>query len=117
MPTVLAVRIREVIILSRQPPTHVQSRTYTGTSRRQEMTNTEKGMIIAFSAIGMPIADISRAVGRPWSTVKNCINRYLERKTVDNAPRSGRPRVMKEEDEDTVIELIRNDRTASNEMV
>jgi len=72
------------------------------------MTNTEKEMIIA---------DISRVVGRPWSTVKNCINRYLERKAIDNAQRSGRPRVMKEKDEDAVIELIRNDRTASNEMV
>ena len=73
---------------------------------RREMSNAEKGMIVAFYKLGMSIAQIAIAVNRPWSTVKSFTTRYIERKTIDNAPRSGRPLKFLPEEQDAVIELI-----------
>jgi len=57
---------------------------------RREMTNAEKGMILAFFHCLGSIAQVASLVGRPWSTIKTFLMQACERMTVDNLPRPGR---------------------------
>jgi len=49
------------------------------TSQRREMTDLEKGKIIAYWECNLPITDIAAAVGRPWGTVNSILQRYRTR--------------------------------------
>jgi hypothetical protein len=70
---------------------------------RREMTNVEKGMIIAFFVVFGVISTISHLVGRPWSTVKNFLHRYYKRGTVENLPRAGQPEILTKRDKRTIL--------------
>ena len=48
-------------------------------SQRHEMSDLEKGKIIAYWECNLPIADIATAVGRSWGTVNSCLKRYQSR--------------------------------------
>jgi len=52
--------------------------------KRRELSNIEKGMIIAFFVIYGTIPTVSFLVGRPWSTVKSFLQRYYKHDTMDN---------------------------------
>ncbi|KAI5780639.1 hypothetical protein DFH27DRAFT_463508, partial [Peziza echinospora] len=58
---------------------------------RKEMSDAEKGAIVAFFYLNYSIAMISFFVGRPWSTIKNFITRIKERGNIENLSRPGRP--------------------------
>lgn len=59
---------------------------------RRQITNTEKGMIIAFFICLGCIQAVADLVGRPWSTVKSFIScTILRNGDQDNLPQSGRP--------------------------
>ena len=74
--------------------------------KRREMSNVEKGMIIAFFIIFGVISTVSSLVGRPWSTVKNFLHRYYKRGTVGNLPRTGRPEVLTKRDKRTILRAV-----------
>ena len=62
-----------------------------GKTTHHELSQVEKGMIIALFWFFRKISIISLITGRPWSTVKNFLQRATERGHVDNLPRSWRP--------------------------
>jgi len=71
--------------------------------KRRELSNVEKGMIIAFFIIYGTISTVSLLVGRPWSTVKSFLHQYYKRDTTDNLLRSGRPEVLSKQDKRTIL--------------
>jgi hypothetical protein len=79
--------------------------------KRREMSNVEKGMIIAFFVVFGVISTVSHLVGRPWSTVKNFLHRYYKRGTVENLPRTGRP------DKRTILRAVRKNQHYTREQV
>jgi len=58
---------------------------------RKELTQVEKGMILAFFEIFQKISTVSQVVGRPWSTVRNFLAQSLTQGSIENLPRSGQP--------------------------
>jgi len=58
--------------------------------KRRELSNVEKGMIIAFFVIFGVISTVSVLAGRPWSTVKSFLNRYYKRGRTSPMIRSAR---------------------------
>ena len=75
-------------------------------SRRREMSDMEKGMIIAYHNCQMPIGKIAKTVGRNWQTVRSFLNRYESRGTYANASRSGRPKGLTPEQEEEVVKFV-----------
>ena len=55
-------------------------------TNRKEMTDMEKGMIIAFFHCLGSIIQVARIIGRPWSTVKSVLLRACEHLPFDNLP-------------------------------
>ena len=61
---------------------------------RKELTQVEKGMILAFFEIFQKISTVSQIIGRPWPTVRNFLARSSKRSSIVNLPRSGRPSLL-----------------------
>lgn len=76
----------------------------------KEMTNTEKGMIIAFFYCLGSIMQVASLIGRPWSTVKSFLMRATERQSLDNLLQSGRPRVLSPQQHHTIIRAAKANR-------
>jgi hypothetical protein len=53
------------------PPPSSKKSWYKPKTSRKEMTNVEKGMILAFFYSYQKISTVADLVGRPWSTVRN----------------------------------------------
>jgi hypothetical protein len=85
--------------------------------KRRELSNTEKGMIIAFFVIFGVIATVSTIIGRPWSTVKNFLHRYYKRGRIENLPRSGRPEVLTRRDKRVILRAVRKNRQHTREQI
>ena len=81
------------------------------------MTDVEKGMIIAFFACWQCIATVARIVGRPWSTVRNFLARAIERQSLANLPRSGRPEIPTKLQKRAILQAVRKDRQLTHEEV
>jgi hypothetical protein len=79
------------------------------TSRR-EMSNIEKGMIIAFFYCLRNITLVAQIVGRPWTTIKSFLARACERQSLDNIPRPGRTPVLSERQRRTIIRQAKSHR-------
>lgn len=62
--------------------------------RRSELSEYEKGQINALSTIGCKVAQISRQINRPHSTITGYLKREKERGTYKNSTRPGRPQVL-----------------------
>jgi len=103
------------------------------TSRR-ELSELEKGKIIAYWECKLPVVKISQLVGRSWTTVKGflirynnlqCIvaclianvYRYEARGSHENIPRPGRPRTISPEQEEALVQFVKDNRTMENDMV
>ena len=61
---------------------------------RHQLSNVEKGMILAFFWVYQQISIVSTLVNRPWSTVRNFLARACERGHIENLLRSGRPKKL-----------------------
>src|SRR5258705_7255913 len=85
--------------------------------KRRELSNVEKGMIIAFFVIYGVISTVSFLVGRPWSTVKSFLDRYYKRGITDNLPRSGRPEVLSKRDKRAILRAVRKHRQYTLEQI
>ncbi|KAF8424230.1 hypothetical protein BGX38DRAFT_1238018, partial [Terfezia claveryi] len=86
-------------------------------SRRREMSDMEKGMIIAYHNSQMPISKIAKSVGRNWQTVRSFLNRYETRGTYANASRSGRPKGLTPQQEDAVVKFVKENPKVSKDKV
>jgi len=84
---------------------------------RREMTNAEKGAILVLYLLLYTITTISFIVGRPYMTVKNFLTRTLERESISNKSRSGRPPKLSKRDRRAISRYIKRNRTASREEV
>src|SRR5205807_9853578 len=85
-------------------------RAYQPKTSRREMTDSEKGMIIAFFYVFQTISTVANLVGRPWSTVRNFLARACARGSMDNKPRSGRPQILSSREKRTIIRAAKKDR-------
>jgi len=61
---------------------------------RHEMTDVEKGMILAFFYIIQKISVVATLVGCPWSTVGNFLSQGCDWGHIENTAWSGRPALM-----------------------
>jgi len=76
------------------PPKRANTSSYKPKTARGELSNVEKGMIIAFFYPFQTISTVAQLVRRPWSTVGNFLARACERGSIENAPRAGRPTLL-----------------------
>ena len=60
-------------------------------TRRKELTDFQKAEVVALSSV-KDTAEIGRDLHIPRRTVSNFLQRYHERASIENLPRSGRPR-------------------------
>ncbi|RPB28668.1 hypothetical protein L211DRAFT_802213, partial [Terfezia boudieri ATCC MYA-4762] len=81
------------------------------------MANAEKGAILVLHLLFYSFTTISLIVGRPYMTVKNFITRTLERQSMDNKSRGGRPPKLSKRDRRAISRYIKRNRTASREEV
>ena len=84
---------------------------------RREMSVTEKGIILVLFHLEYKISYISKVSGRPWSTVKNFLNRTKIRGTINNLPRSGRPPKLSKRDRRLILHTVKTNRAWTNEKV
>ena len=63
---------------------------------RKELSDFQKGQILAFSQSDPPISnrEIARRLGISESCVRKNLKKYQETGTMANKPRSGRPKAM-----------------------
>lgn len=78
-------------------------------SKGSETTEEERKIIIRLHNQCKSLAQISTIVGRARSTIQSIIDRFCTRRTVKNAPRSGRPHVLSKTDERFIVRLIKKD--------
>ena len=52
-------------------------------TQRRDMTNVEKGMIIAFFYCLRNIALVAQVIGRPWTTIKSFLARACEHQSLE----------------------------------
>ena len=79
-------------------------------SSRRQLSDIEKGMILAFFWTFQQTYIVAQLVNRPWSTVRNFLARALERGSMDNLPRSRRPSKLSERDHRAIIRESRKNR-------
>lgn len=79
----------------------------------RETTEQERKQIISLHNQCKSLSQISSIVGRPRSTIQSIIDRFGLRKTVKNAHRSGRPRILSDTDERFIVRTIKKDPTTS----
>ena len=82
--------------------------------KRREVSDVEKGMIIAFFAIFGVISAASSLVGRSWSTVKNFLHRYYKRGSL---LQTSRPEVLSKRDKRNILGSVLKNREYIREQV
>src|SRR5207302_10043560 len=87
-----------------------QKKKRTPKTSRREMTNIEKGMIIAFFYCLRNITRVAHIIGRPWTTIKSFLARACERQFLDNLPRPGRPSLLSSQQCRTIIRAAKSNR-------
>jgi len=85
--------------------------------KQRELSNVEKGMIIAFFVIYGTISTVSLLVGRLWSTVNSFLQWYYKYSTTDNLLRSGWPEVLSKHDKQTILRTVRKYRQYTCEQI
>ena len=90
------------------PPVPKKKRT--PKTQRREMTNVEKGMIIAFFYCLQNIALVAQVIGRPWTTIKSFLAREYEHQSLENLPRSSRTPVLSHQRCRTIVRAAKNNR-------
>jgi len=78
-------------------------------SRKGRETSEEQKIIIKLHNQCKSLREIAQLVNRPRSISQSIIDRFCERKTVQNMPRSGRPQALSETDKRFIIRQIKID--------
>lgn len=76
---------------------------------RKELEPFQRGIIIGRYLAGQKQADIQRAMGLPYSTIRVTIKKYKTSTTGTSAPRSGRPQALSDSDKQYIHLLIKRD--------
>ena len=74
--------------------------------KNSELTETERGKILGLRMGGNSIKKISEILKIPKSTVHKNIQRYENAVSLKSAPRSGRPRALKVNDQKILKEIV-----------
>ena len=76
---------------------------------RQRLNTRERGMALAWIQEGVPLREIGRRLGVSHSVINRLRDRWFETGTVEELPRSGRPRVTTgQQDRYIVVTAMRN---------
>lgn len=86
-------------------------------AQRRELTVFERGMIIGLHKGQHGTSDISRILDIPRETCRNVIKKYCEEGLTEPPPRSGRPPLLTDREERTLIKTIREDRQESLQQI
>jgi len=78
---------------------------------KRELTEFERGEIIGSWKCGVKIVNIMRELKYSYSTVWDVIERYKQRGTAENAPRSGRPAALDDRDKRRLVRVPKGERT------
>ncbi|KAF8470735.1 hypothetical protein BDZ91DRAFT_718874 [Kalaharituber pfeilii] len=76
---------------------------------RRELSDVEKGRIIALLEQNLSYGQIARIMNRSRSTISSFSQRYKDRGTHENAPRSGRPRKIDEATGNAILDAVKHD--------
>jgi len=79
-------------------------------TQQREMTNVEKGMIIAFFHCLQNITLIAQVIGRPWTTIKSFLTRACEHQSLENLPRPGRTPILSRQQCRTIVQAVKSNR-------
>ena len=72
-------------------------------NKNSELTEADRGKILGLRIGGSSLAKIAKTLNIPKTTVYNTIKRYENAENLKSAPRSGRPKSLKAEDQKTLI--------------
>ena len=86
-------------------------------AQRRELTVFERGMIIGLHKGQHGASDISRILDIPRETCRNVIKKYCEEGITEPLPRSGRPPLLTDREERTLIKTVREDRQESLQQI
>ncbi|KAJ4447896.1 hypothetical protein ANN_09905 [Periplaneta americana] len=79
-----------------------------GSNHRETREETRK-VIIKLHNQSKSLREISELVGRPRPTIQSIYDRFSASETVENKPRTGRPKVLTEQNERVIIREIKKD--------
>lgn len=83
----------------------------------KETTVEERKIVMHLHNQCKSLQSIADTIGRPRSTVQSIIHRYCQRNTVQNMPRSGRPRLVTGKRERLLMRIIKkNSRTSAHRL-
>ena len=85
--------------------------------KRRELTPFERGMIIGLHKGNHKPTDISRILDIPRSTCTVVIKKFCEEGLTDTLSRSGRPPLLTEREEQTLINQVKENRKVSIEEI
>jgi hypothetical protein len=75
---------------------------------RRELSWNEKVAMITLFHLKYKISVICHIVNRPWSTVRNFIQRVTQRVHIETLPRSGRPNSWSHRNQRNILRTIKN---------
>lgn len=82
---------------------------------RVQLESRVKNRLVSALLSGKKVSEVSEQFKVPWSTMKGIFSRFLETGTTKNAPRSGRPPILKEVDRRHLRRMAKNNRFWSHE--
>jgi len=85
----------------------IKEKQYPKTSQK-EMTNVEKGMVIAFFSYLRNIALVAQTIGWPWSTIESFLTGVCEHQSLDNMLRPSRPPVFSQGQHHIIIRAAKS---------
>lgn len=86
-------------------------------TQRRELTCFERGMIVGLYKGKHGTSDISRILEIPRGTCRDVIKKFCEEGLTDTAPRSGRPPLLTEREERTLIHTAKEERQESLQQI
>jgi transposase len=85
--------------------------------KNSELTQVERGKILGLRISGSSLAKIAKTFNIPKSTVHDTIKRYENVENLKSAPRSGRPKLLKVEDQKILKEIaLKGNRSSLEEI-
>lgn len=82
-------------------------------TKRREMSLDVKDSIVRLIDHGLKYCEVSKILGLNESTVRKAYKRYLARKTIENQPRPGRPKIFNNRCVSALSKVVKKDRSAT----
>lgn len=78
-------------------------------SKSEELSTFLRARIVTLHDEGKTLREIGKIVKRPFSTVRYIINKYKITGSVENLPRSGRPKILNDREERAILKEVQKD--------